>query len=338
MRGVGGGGSYVRIRVRMDAQKPLCRGRKIGLDGKRETLLSFKYERLPNFCYWCGLITHSESDCDLWLQSRETLQKKNQQYGPWMRSEGGKNFQRTQTDSARHKTPEEREERSESTPRQTLNPIGEVITRPSRDKKTPWDSNSIQSRVEAPQPVTFRETLQEIDNEIGFIQSEHTRAPTPSSIPQKANGGTAYQQHHEIASELGSGAESSGAAGQIPSIQQTEALSTRRLNEDFGLANTTADQPIPIELDLMEVTVDFEGEKRRKGGQWKKMARGKKKPVQEQDGSLLIHSGNKHTFETVMEEWGPMQIKKKLCSNTERQSMEGDLGSAEVAGQPRRNQ
>ena len=52
--------------------------------------------------------------------------------GPWMRSEGGKNFQRTQTDSARHKTPKEREERRESTPRQTQNPIwtiGEVITR-----------------------------------------------------------------------------------------------------------------------------------------------------------------------------------------------------------------
>ena len=68
-----GGGNYVRIRVRMDAQKPLCRGRKIGLDGKREMLVSFKYERLPNFCYWCGLITHGKSDCDLWLQSQETL-------------------------------------------------------------------------------------------------------------------------------------------------------------------------------------------------------------------------------------------------------------------------
>ena len=72
----------------MDVQKPLCRGRKTGLDGKRETLVSFKYERLPNFRYWCGLIMHGKSDCDLWLQSRETLQKKNQQYGPWMRSEG----------------------------------------------------------------------------------------------------------------------------------------------------------------------------------------------------------------------------------------------------------
>ena len=45
-----------------------------------------------------------------------------------------------------------------------------LVTRPSRDKKMPWDSNPIQPRVEAPQPVTFKETLQKIDNEIGFIQ------------------------------------------------------------------------------------------------------------------------------------------------------------------------
>ena len=38
-----------------------------------------------------------------------------------------------------------------------------------------------------------------------FVISEKAQGSTPSSTPQKANEVTAYQQHHELASELGSG-------------------------------------------------------------------------------------------------------------------------------------
>ncbi len=62
-----GGGRVIRIRVKVDITKPLCRGRKIGLANGREGWATFKYEQLPNFCYWCGLLTHGEKDCALWL-------------------------------------------------------------------------------------------------------------------------------------------------------------------------------------------------------------------------------------------------------------------------------
>ena len=62
-----GGGRVIRIRVKVDITKPLCRGRKIGLANGREGWATFKYEHLPNFCYWCGLLTHSKKDCALWL-------------------------------------------------------------------------------------------------------------------------------------------------------------------------------------------------------------------------------------------------------------------------------
>ena len=45
------GGMAMRIRVSMDVTKPLCRGRKTCLEKGREVWISFKYERLPNFCY-----------------------------------------------------------------------------------------------------------------------------------------------------------------------------------------------------------------------------------------------------------------------------------------------
>jgi hypothetical protein len=71
-------GDFVRIRVALNISKPLCRGKKIDLEGGKEVLVSFKYERLANFCYWCGLVTHSDKDCSIWLRSKETLNPDNQ--------------------------------------------------------------------------------------------------------------------------------------------------------------------------------------------------------------------------------------------------------------------
>ncbi len=38
----------MRIRVKMDISKPLCRGRKARLSAGNETWIAFRYERLPN--------------------------------------------------------------------------------------------------------------------------------------------------------------------------------------------------------------------------------------------------------------------------------------------------
>ncbi|XP_075659257.1 uncharacterized protein LOC142629162 [Castanea sativa] len=49
-----GGGDLLHVHVEIDVSKPLCRGRRIALDDNEEIWVSFKYEKLPNFCYWCG--------------------------------------------------------------------------------------------------------------------------------------------------------------------------------------------------------------------------------------------------------------------------------------------
>ena len=51
------GDNFVRVRVSVDITQPLCRGRVISLDNDKELWVSFKYERLPNLCYWCGCLT-----------------------------------------------------------------------------------------------------------------------------------------------------------------------------------------------------------------------------------------------------------------------------------------
>lgn len=79
------GGDHVRVRVILDISKPLCRGRKISLDGGNTGWVSFKYERLPSLCFWCGCLTHEERDCELWIASGGSLTRKDRKYGTWLR-------------------------------------------------------------------------------------------------------------------------------------------------------------------------------------------------------------------------------------------------------------
>ncbi|KAL0417526.1 UNVERIFIED_CONTAM: hypothetical protein Sradi_1166100 [Sesamum radiatum] len=58
-------GSHMRIRISIDVTKPLKRVLKIRTTLGDEQLLSFTYERLPNFCYLCGCLGHLSKYCEL---------------------------------------------------------------------------------------------------------------------------------------------------------------------------------------------------------------------------------------------------------------------------------
>lgn len=61
------GGSFLRLKVRLDLSLPLCRGRLISLENGKQVWVGFKYERLLNLCYWCGRLTHDDRDCEMWI-------------------------------------------------------------------------------------------------------------------------------------------------------------------------------------------------------------------------------------------------------------------------------
>nr|POE75835.1 uncharacterized protein CFP56_05105 [Quercus suber] len=79
------GGNYMQVRVSIDITKPLSRGRKFEFENGEESWASFKYERLPNLCYWCGCLTHQDRDCSLGQNRKGSLLARNQQFGPWLR-------------------------------------------------------------------------------------------------------------------------------------------------------------------------------------------------------------------------------------------------------------
>ena len=63
------------------------RVRKVWSEGDVIGCTILKYERLPNFCYWCGLVSHDARDCERWIRSKGSLKKSDQNFGDWMRVE-----------------------------------------------------------------------------------------------------------------------------------------------------------------------------------------------------------------------------------------------------------
>ena len=60
-----GANRSLRVRIEIDINKPLRRFVSLTVKGWNEVLRGrFKYERLPIFCYNCGIIGQSEVECD----------------------------------------------------------------------------------------------------------------------------------------------------------------------------------------------------------------------------------------------------------------------------------
>lgn len=60
-------GEFMRIWVTIDITKPLPRWKKLNIGLIELVWLGFKYERLPNYCYCCVMLTHGHKDCKKWL-------------------------------------------------------------------------------------------------------------------------------------------------------------------------------------------------------------------------------------------------------------------------------
>ncbi|CAI9757817.1 unnamed protein product [Fraxinus pennsylvanica] len=78
-------GAFLRVKVLIDILKPLLRGCLINI-GRTQYWVPFKYERLPNFCYHCGLVFHPSGRCSQKENGSAIGDGLEQQYGPWLRA------------------------------------------------------------------------------------------------------------------------------------------------------------------------------------------------------------------------------------------------------------
>ncbi|KAF5464301.1 hypothetical protein F2P56_014388 [Juglans regia] len=83
-----GWGVFLRVRIRLDVCCPLPSVKRLCLRNGEVLWVHLKYERLPNFCYYCGKLGHSDRDCELWVLKRALFEKDGFPYGVWLRAEG----------------------------------------------------------------------------------------------------------------------------------------------------------------------------------------------------------------------------------------------------------
>jgi hypothetical protein len=78
-----GWGEYLRLRIVLDLTKPLSRGRQLRLRDRSLWIL-FKYEKIPRFCFSCGIIRHGPGGCMNQRGRRALGDAEETQFGKWL--------------------------------------------------------------------------------------------------------------------------------------------------------------------------------------------------------------------------------------------------------------
>lgn len=74
----------MRIRIDVDIRQPLKRKKKICRRNGTENIVNCKYERLGDFCFVCGMVTHTERFCE----KKYSMSSKDEvrEWGVWLRA------------------------------------------------------------------------------------------------------------------------------------------------------------------------------------------------------------------------------------------------------------
>lgn len=75
---------YMRIKIRLDVRRPLKRKKKIKRRNGTEFVVTCRYERLGEFCFSCGLVSHTDRYCRKNLERRGEEGPKD--LGVWLRA------------------------------------------------------------------------------------------------------------------------------------------------------------------------------------------------------------------------------------------------------------
>ena len=75
-------GQIIRMRILVDITQPLKKIFFIKTEEGRKIPIAVEYEKLPDFCYYCGCIGHSYQECTKYKEQP----KKELDYGPWLKA------------------------------------------------------------------------------------------------------------------------------------------------------------------------------------------------------------------------------------------------------------
>lgn len=98
---------FIRVRVALPISKPLRRGGYIADSDGERTWVNFKYERLPVFCYFCGLLGHDICHCASHFAAEKNGVDVEYQYGEWLKAFGSRPGSPPQDDGVDNNQPTE---------------------------------------------------------------------------------------------------------------------------------------------------------------------------------------------------------------------------------------
>lgn len=76
-------GNNIRIKVKLDISRPLKRGLMLKIDETGEQLwITIRYERIPDFCFHCGIIGHVAKEC---IKACVNKEENHFEFGSWMK-------------------------------------------------------------------------------------------------------------------------------------------------------------------------------------------------------------------------------------------------------------
>lgn len=78
-------GRHLNILTEIDLNKPLLRGTKLKF-GTTEAWVEFRYEQMAGFCYYCGMVGHSERHCQARKHDSSLGCLQEGQYGDWLKA------------------------------------------------------------------------------------------------------------------------------------------------------------------------------------------------------------------------------------------------------------
>lgn len=76
---------HLKILVESDLTEPLQRGTMLTYK-QEECWIEFKYEQLPLFCFYCGIIGHNEKLCSKRKLDLSQDKLLSEQFGHWLRT------------------------------------------------------------------------------------------------------------------------------------------------------------------------------------------------------------------------------------------------------------
>ena len=90
IRGLESQNLFMRVKVALPLSKPLQRGGFIGGSDGQRSWVDYKYERLPLFCHYYGLLGHDLKHCAEYFARCRNGEEVVCQYGEWLKPTSGR--------------------------------------------------------------------------------------------------------------------------------------------------------------------------------------------------------------------------------------------------------